>query len=437
VNFIKTHWVVKNVPPFINEPYIFCQDDYKGKINFQLDGFPDRYLRLNSVNNMGNNRWKNIVNYFYYRGGFGNLLLNNTKWFSNSEVKTLYEDTSKSLDHAKSIFYFVQNRFNKTGNTFGPIHNNDEVFKLKQGNETEINLFLTSLLLKAGFDAVPVLLSTRSNGIINYAFPDANKINYCIVRLLLNDHFYYLDASDKQLGFGKIPLYCYNGIGMVLDSRYSKAEFDPDKILLSNIVSANLEFGKNNEFNLRVHFNPDYSISTEIRGFTKQDSILPNSIFEALKTSLNPFILDSLTIKDKELKESPIILEYTAHIPKNQDSFIYINPLLNARLLRNPFSTIERHNPVNLPGSIRDYCVLDLEIPKAYKIEELPKPKIYSINPDVNFNYEVKQVENHIQVRYNLSIQQNYFLPEEYDKLRLFYDEILKKANEFIVLKKI
>ena len=77
------------------------------------------------------------------------------------------------------------------------------------------------MLLRKGFDADPVLLSTREHGFNMASYPILDKLNYVIVRLHLGDQIYYLDAARPQLGFGLLAPDCYNGHARIISDKDS------------------------------------------------------------------------------------------------------------------------------------------------------------------------------------------------------------------------
>ena len=73
------------------------------------------------------------------------------------------------------------------------------------------------MLLKAGYTADPVMLSTRSHGYTYAMYPLMDRFNYVISRLSLDGKYYYLDASKPRMGFGKLGYECYNGHARVIN----------------------------------------------------------------------------------------------------------------------------------------------------------------------------------------------------------------------------
>ena len=79
-----------------------------------------------------------------------------------------------------------------------------------------------------------------------------------------------------------------------------------------------------------------------------------------------------------------------------------------------------------------------MEVPKGYKIEELPKSAKVMLNEDEGmFEYIIGESGGHIQLRCRTIIKKANFEPEDYQTLRDFFGYIVKKQAEQIVFKKL
>jgi hypothetical protein len=112
--------------------------------------------------------------------------------------------------------------------------------------------------------------------------------------------------------------------------------------------------------------------------------------------------------------------------------------MLNAVLDKNPYPADDRRYPVDLPYTTSEVYVLNMQIPKGYAVEELPKSMRANLNDkDGMFEYLIGTNEDQIQFRCRLLINKTFFDADQYDNLRNFYDMVLKKESENIVFKKI
>lgn len=87
---------------------------------------------------------------------------------------------------------------------------------------------------------------------------------------------------------------------------------------------------------------------------------------------------------------------------------------------------------------INEIYVLNLTIPDGYKVEEMPKSvKVALEGNRGSLEYRVNPVGMTIQVISKIKINQTVFAPSEYFELKEFFDLIIEKHAEQIVLKKV
>jgi hypothetical protein len=77
-------------------------------------------------------------------------------------------------------------------------------------------------------------------------------------------------------------------------------------------------------------------------------------------------------------------------------------------------------------------------IPDGYVIDELPKSIIVKLNEagDGQFEYRIAESGGTISMRSRIQLKRAYYKPAEYEMLREFFNLVVKKHNEQIVLKK-
>jgi hypothetical protein len=111
--------------------------------------------------------------------------------------------------------------------------------------------------------------------------------------------------------------------------------------------------------------------------------------------------------------------------------------MLSKAIRENPFTSAERLYPIDMPYTRNDIYVLNMDIPKGYEVEEMPKAlRVKLNNKDGYFEY-VHQVDSHaLQLRSRLVLNRANFRPDEYQSLRDFYALVVKKQSELIVFRK-
>jgi hypothetical protein len=117
---------------------------------------------------------------------------------------------------------------------------------------------------------------------------------------------------------------------------------------------------------------------------------------------------------------------------------IYVNPLLFFAFKQNPFKQEIREYPVDYEyPNLKKYSIY-IQIPEGYKVETLPKPAAITMEDNLgSFKYLINNTENGIQLSVVEQINTAIIPAEYYSMLKDFYQEIVKKETEKIVLVKI
>ena len=116
---------------------------------------------------------------------------------------------------------------------------------------------------------------------------------------------------------------------------------------------------------------------------------------------------------------------------------ILFQPMLFETLESNRYTLEDRKYPVNYNYPISETYIFDYTIPDGYQVESLPKPAVLKL-PDnsITVYYDIKNMGNKISIVYKRSVNKILFMPEEYKNLKEFYNQVVKKHTESIILKK-
>ena len=146
----------------------------------------------------------------------------------------------------------------------------------------------------------------------------------------------------------------------------------------------------------------------------------------------NPAI-DSLVKYD-----DPVSINFEFDIKSNGEDIIYFNPMFGEAWKENPFKSAQRFYPVEVPYTIDETFLLRFEVPKGYVIDEMPKQVVIKLNEEGDgfFEYRLSESNGSINLRSRLQIKRAFFLPEEYEMLREFFNMVVTKHSEQFVFKK-
>lgn len=427
----NSNWTAMNVPAFKAEPYMTSEEDYISRINFALSyiNLPARQVEImGSWEKMNKNLTEDQEFYGAVKGpGF---------------LKKIVDEVIAGIDDpeakVKAIYEYVRNTYEWNGVKDRYPDNLKKVVEAKKGTSSDINVLLAGMLNKAGFDADMVLLSTRDHGFIRRPFPMARQFNYNVCQVRLPNRTILLDATDRYTPFGILPERCLNGEGFVISKTHSGwIDLDPT-IKSKTIVSSTMSVDQSGTVNGKLDFTHEGYAATRIRNeyHTKgQEEYLKS--FQSGKTiEIVESRYEDLKALDKPAKESyEVVVHDLASAAGNQ---IYINPFLSDKISENPFRSDKREYPVDFICPTEKVYITKIKIPAGYTVDELPPAKIIALPKNAGrFLYNISTIGDEITLTCIFNINKSMFIQDEYAPLREFYNHIVAKQNEQIVLKKI
>jgi hypothetical protein len=430
------HWAVRNVPALQLEKFTTTPKNHIAKVDFQ-------FSRLSLPNSSAPDKiatWSSLSEELLKDESFGGDLDRNNGWMDD-DLKKITRSAHSPLEKARRIYAFLQDSFTcKTPSAVYPDKPLRTVFKARVGNAAAINLLLVAMLRHENIAADPVILSTRSNGVANDAFPMIGRFNYVICSATIGQDLYVLDASRPWMGFGHLPEDCYNGYAHTINKDSTEAlYFDADSVRENKSAVVFISNDEKEGLVGGVQIVPGYFESSQVREKVHKDG--EKEFFKAIRVDYTGGIeISNTAIDSLKLLEEPVKISYdfTLRFDSTAD-IVYFNPMTMSGDIykENPLRSAERKYPVEMPSAIDKIYVLNMEIPTGYTVEEAPQSaKILYNDQEGLFEYIVVKDENNIQVRSRIKLNKANFKPEEYNVLRDFYALVVKKQNEQIVFKK-
>ncbi|HEY0680671.1 MAG TPA: transglutaminase domain-containing protein [Chitinophagaceae bacterium] len=431
-NVYDHRWVMKNVPPMKEEKFVTSLDNYIAKIEFQLSEYREPLVPKRIMND-----WFKLSADLMKREDFGFAVERPNNWLDD-DMRKIVAGATTELEKAKKIYAYVRNNFTCTNQNGLYLREQlKTVFKNKNGNVADINLLLIAMLRHENIKVDPILLSTRSNGLTHELYPLIDRFNYVIAGMTIDTNIYFLDATEPKLGFGKLPIRCYNGHARFIDPN------SPDPIYfladtlkeakVTSVFISNTESGKfASAYNSKLGFYESLSLRDKIAEKGKDEVLKTLKTQYPAEYELNAFEIDSLNNPDL-----PVEVHYTIDLNSFQEDIVYFNPMMAEGYKDNYFKSADRKYPVEMPYSADEVYILNMEIPKGYVVDEIPKSARVNLNEtDGAFEYLISQSSDRILLRSRIRINRASFDPADYEGLRNFFDYIVKKHNEQIVFKK-
>ncbi|RDI15931.1 DUF3857 domain-containing protein [Flavobacterium sp. AG291] len=426
-----TVYYAHNVMPFKEETYVDNINNYMSilehdMVKAQFPGEMPHYFAGN---------WQVLCRNIYEDESFGGEL-NGTSYFKE-DVDMLLKDVpqDKKLD---TLFSFVKDRM--TWNEVETEFCNKGVKKAyleKTGNSAEINLMLTAILRYAGFDANPVLLSTRGNGQLIYPSPSA--FNYVVVGVTINTEIILLDATSKNTVRGLLPLRALNWIGRMVKEKDMSIEVDlMPKEKSAEMISVAAEIDVEGRITGKVR-NQYINHLAHLFRESYSESYKEKYVEELEKSYQGIEINDYQTLNLKDLSK-PVGDDYSfAHnnIMDVIEDKLYFSPMLYFVEKENPFTAEKRQYPVDFMFPHQKKYLFAIKLPQGYVAETIPASVVYNMGENIgSFKYQILADDN--MIRCNITFDINYANVNQdyYPILKDFYFKMIEKQNEKIVLKK-
>lgn len=425
------HWVVKDAPAFKEEPYMTNENDYVSKINFALAyiNFPNQA----SQEIMGS--WEKLAKELLENESFGGIV--SGSGFLKKQVEGIVAGKNTALEKAEAIHTYVKSTLTWDGYKDYLADNLKEVFEKKKGTAGDINLALASLLEKAGFRVDMVLLSTRDHGFIRKQYPMSKQLNYVICRITIEDTFYYMDATEKFLPFNILPERCLNGEGLLVSKHnFGWVNLIP-KAKDKSTISATLDLDAESKLNgtlsyLRNGYDAQ-NMRQQYEAKGKEDYL--KSFLAGRTWEVENSLYENIDSVSKDVKEI-----YTISIEDHASvagEVTYLNPFIAAQVHENPFKLQQREYPVDFGSPIEKIYIAKINIPEGFTVDELPKSKIMTLPANAaRYVYNITQMGNTINLTSSFQINKALFTQEEYPNLREFYNQVVAKQADQIVIRK-
>lgn len=425
-------WVMKSVPALKEESFTSTINNHLARIQFQLAELRYPFLPKNIMGT-----WEQTCTELLKDEDFGYTLGRDNGWL-NDVMDEATHGAKNDLEKAKNIYAYVRDNITCTEHNRRYLEKPlKTVLKSRNGSEAEVNLLLTAMLMKAGLSADPVMLSTRDHGYTYDLYPLMSRFNYVISQVKLEGKNYYLDASQPRLGFGKLSYDSYNGHARVINEFATPLEFSADSLLEAKVTSVFLVNDGKGNLTGSMQQVPGYYESYRLRNRIKDKG--KEQLFNDIKKSFNAEIdISKPTIDSLDKYEQPVGIRYEFDLKTDKEDIIYLNPMFGEGWKENPFKSAQRVYPVEMPYTIDEMYLLRLDIPEGYVVDEMPKQAVVKLNEDDDglFEFRLSESGGAISLRSRIRLKRAFFLPEEYETLREFFNLVVKKHSEQIVFKK-
>ncbi len=433
----EDRWATANVPAFKPEPFVNNSQNYLTRFDIEISliNIPERGIYQEFATT-----WESVADILRADNNFG-VHFRSPSFFLNSLEKQIKSEAATPEERMVKAFEAIRKiKWNKSESLWISSGSLGSILDKKVGNSADINLMLTLLLRKLDIDANPLVLSTRSNGTLPVYSVSLDKLNYVIAHVVIGEKSYMLDATDETLTMDLLPKRVINGPGLLV-RKEGQAMVDVTVSAKDKTVSL---------FDLKL--SPEGVLTGTLSSSFYQYSASDlrkkykkfNSKDEYLKSVENKHVglsIDDYSIENLDSINKPVVEKYTVEM-KNQvsksNNQLFVNPVQYSSWKENPLKSETREYPIDFQTNQEETQILKLEIPAGYQVEKLPESCRMSLADNAaTFIMQSSLMENSLQVIFRLNINKPVFLQTEYLDLKAFFDQLVKKQSEMIIIKKV
>jgi len=428
-------FVMKDIPAFTEEEYMTASSNFISAINFELselkffDGRTDKITK----------EWKDVEDELRHENRFG-IQLKRGKDILDEQINQIVGSESDPLVKSKKIYEFIKSwyRWDEVNGKYSEL-GIKKAFDEHKGNVGDINLSLIAALRYAGMDVEPLILSTRDNGYPTDLHPVLSDFNYVVAKLNVQDRVYLLDATDKALPFGVLPMRCLNGKGRVMGDKESYWYTIVPAEKRRRVVTLDLA--------LQPEGNFTGTIKTIYYGYEAIEKRRDLSQFsndedlrKDLEKDLKGITINKVRIENAEDLSKPLTENIDVSIPAFDDmkaKSLFFNPFFVERWERNPFRSPERLYPVDFGAQLEEAIVISLTLPPGFSVDEIPeKVALLLPNGGGRYIFGAQVLQDKIIINHSLTLARTLYSSDEYHILKELFNRILQVQNIDLVLKR-
>ncbi len=422
-----------NVPALKdNEPFVSNISNYRGGVSYEIASI--KYP--NSIRENYTKTWEGVSKSISQSPNFGGEL--EKKGYFKSDLAELLAGKNTEYEKLAAVFQFVKSKVKWNG-YFGKYTDNGvrKAYKEGVGNIADINLMLTAMLRESGLNSSPVLVSSKDHGIP--LFPTRRGFNYVISMVEFSDGKYVLlDATEPLSIPGLLPERAMNWNGRRI-LRKGNSSWVPLKPLKHSIEENKVYLNITNEKTVEGLHRTTYKNSKALKYRIANNNLSEDDLIVKLEEKHGIEISDFKVLNGNNLGK-PIVrnikLTKEDAIEEINDK-LYINPLLYLAETENPFKSEERNFPVDFGTRWEEKNLVSMTIPEGYKISFIPENTAIGLKDNIGvFKFIIKQSGKNVTVQSILKFNESLITPQYYEDLKGFFNEVVLKQSEKIILEK-
>ena len=426
-------FTAKDLPGLKKEPFIDNLIDKYAKILFFIQSYRGNRQTYNYARN-----WTDLAT---------DLAKTYDRYVNASGPQTIFamrtaNSENNDLDKAKKLYDFVRLEVKTTEHTTlwgSNFKEPEKVFEEKQGSLSEKNVLLVNMLKSAGFDAKPVLISTRNHGSVIPAYCDPAQFNRALCLVKIDDKDYFLNTEVKANPFGYLTPDTETGHGLLISSEHGNL-IGIRPLHPSNRVEIETEGQVDLDGSIKCSSKLTYKgyaalVERENLDEEKKDDYVK----EKIKKLFDNAEIDTFYYEAENKVEEPLVLNVSFTLPDYVESsgnlFYFCYPLFTCEQ-KNPFVRENRYYSIDFDYEYYSSEQVKIKLPPGLILEELPKSNKVTI-PGFSFRKSYSSEENAVKCYRSVNLPQRVLEAIQYPDVKSCFDVMVASDQEQVVLLKV
>ncbi len=365
-----------------------------------------------------------------------------------AQTAALIKGKTTPEEKAKAIFYHVEEKTRYVALEYGiggyQPRRAADVSRNQYGDCKDMTTLLVAMLKEAGITAHPVLLRAGSTAKVSDELPSPHAFNHAICLAEINGKKFWLDATAQLASWGVVPGGDRGAQAFVIRDGVGSWEViphaAPEENRLEQTAKLTLAADGSATGTVRVQGTGDADMG--LRGalfFTRPDKV--KEMVERMAQGIGANAkVTKYTVSDFRNKDLPVTITYDVTLPSwAQKSGSML--LFKARAEQSagsgssPFLQETREHPIFQDSSGVLESTVEIAIPAGYSPLSMPEP--LEVKSDLGiFRRTVTNKDNALTIAVRAENHRADIPAARYSEVRKYYDDMVKVADEPIILKK-
>lgn len=421
----------RNLPALRKKKMLYAPQSYGQRVSMEL-----RSIQIpGSMTKYFTSNWDDVDKQLLDDDEFGGRLGKNPLKTEMQEAGVA--DIADPVERIMAIYRLLKDRVKWNEKYTLYAESAGKVLKERSGSNASINFILINMLRDAGFEAYPAVMRSRDKGFLTVARATVKEFNTFVVAVKVGDKLSYLDGSIEDGWLDVLPDHLLVDRARIVSKDKPTEWVDLTGVSESksrSMVKGELQADGTLQADIQTKYTglEAASLRHEFRMATDSATYVSK-----LAQELNCEI-ESLSLAKHHGLGSDV--ERKMHLVKQCDAagdIIYLNPWVLNVMSENPLTEEQRTLPVEFPCLNAESLTSVITLPEGYVVEELPQPlMIKSEDGKLSCLIASTTDGSTLSSRCQIQVGRLFFSFQEYPFVKNFFEEVYKRLQDVIVIKK-